>query len=400
MIFVVITICLFFVLGGLTCSRNNPFAPSVLTSLIWLCCLLLFLTVNHKLPDLSNRFFIVLSCWVVVTCVSSLLTQSVTYRQDRFNESSLLVRNIYLIISIAYVPSLLQFAQIALANGTSGNWALDLRLAALGKGSGFQEIFSGWQTVIWPVTYMLELLSFKKKTWWRFALALSVYSLFGVITMSKMVFLAIFLYTGSILFFKKVVKLKHVVWSLVPLFLVFVVLQMVRHDSQLSSVSSTFLRTYLLGNMSAFDTLTPCSAHYFGENTLRFMYAIPYKLGFTSTEPAEVILPWIEKPLITNTYTCMYPFYVDFGVAGILIFACFLGSLYGWTFKKALDGSNFNILVYAIFTHIIVTQYVAEMFFTNISGNLKMVLMALLPFYLTKHNILVCKEKVVSFVKS
>lgn len=400
MIFLAIAICLFFVLGGLTCSRNNPFAPSVLTSLIWLCCLVLFLTVNHHLPDLSNRFFVVLSVWVTVTSVSSLLTQSVSYKEDRFNDPGLFVRNIYLVISIAFLPSLIHFAQVALANGASGNWALDLRLAALGKGSGFKETYSGWQTVVWPVTYMLELLMFEKKRWWRFALAFSIFALFGVVTMSKMVFFSIFLYSGSILFFKKKIRLKHLVLAIIPLFVVFSFLQMVRHDSQLSSVSSSFLRTYLLGNMSAFDTLTPCSAHCFGENTFRFMYAIPYKLGFTSTEPVEVILPWIEKPLITNTYTGMYPFYVDFGFAGIAIFACVLGGLYGWTFKKALCGSNFNILVYAIFTHIIVSQYVAEMLFTNISGNLKMILMALLPFYLTKHNLLVCKEKVVSFVKS
>lgn len=399
MIFVTIAICLFFVFAGLTCSKNNPFAPSVLTGLLWLVTLLLFLIVDHQLPPLSTSFFITLSCWVFSLCVSSLLTQSATYRQDKYNDPSKMIRNLYLILSILSFPALLQFANTALVGGGSGNWALDLRLAALGKGSGFKETYGGWQTLIWPVSYMLELLCFKKKEWWRLAIALFIYGAFGVVTMSKMVFLSIFLYTGCILFFKNIIRLKHVALSAIPLVLMFAVLQMVRHSSQFSSVTSSFFRTYLLGNMSSFDTLSPCTAHHWGENTFRLFYAIPYKLGITDVEPVDAILPWIQTPLITNTYTGMYPFYVDFGLLGVILFALILGALYGWTFKKAQSGSNFNILIYAVFSHIIITQYVADMLFTNTAGYLKMVLLLLVPFYVTKNNLLVCKEKVVSFLK-
>ncbi|MCQ2225087.1 MAG: oligosaccharide repeat unit polymerase [Paludibacteraceae bacterium] len=399
MIFVTIAICLFFVFAGLTCSKNNPFAPSVLTGLLWFVTLLLFLIVDHQLPPLSTSFFITLSCWVFSLCVSSLLTQSATYRQDKYNDPSKMIRNLYLILSILSFPALLQFANTALVGGGSGNWALDLRLAALGKGSGFKETYGGWQTLIWPVSYMLELLCFKKKEWWRLAIALFIYGAFGVVTMSKMVFLSIFLYTGCILFFKNIIRLKHVALSAIPLVLMFAVLQMVRHSSQFSSVTSSFFRTYLLGNMSSFDTLSPCTAHHWGENTFRLFYAIPYKLGMTDVEPVDAILPWIQTPLITNTYTGMYPFYVDFGLLGVILFALILGALYGWTFKKAQSGSNFNILIYAVFSHIIITQYVADMLFTNTAGYLKMILLLLVPFYVTKNNLLVCKEKVVSFLK-
>lgn len=399
MIYVTIALSLFFVFAGLTCSKNNPFAPSVLTGLLWFATLILFLVVDHHLPPLSTTFFITLSCWIASLSISSLLTQSVTYGEDKYNDPSMMIRNLYLILSILTFPALLQFANTALVGGGSGNWALDLRLAALGKGSGFKETYGGWQTLIWPVTYMLELLCFKKKQWWRLAIALFIYAMFGVVTMSKMVFLSIFLYTGCILFFKNVIKLKHVVLSSIPLVLMFAVLQMVRHASRLSSVTAVFFKTYLLGNMSSFDTLSPCTAHHWGENTFRLFYAIPYKLGITDVEPVDAILPWIHEPLITNTYTGMYPFYVDFGLVGVILFALILGALYGYTFKKAQSGSNFNILVYAIFSHIIITQYVADMLFTNTSGYIKLILLLLIPFYVTKHNLLVCKEKVVSLFK-
>lgn len=399
MVYVIIVVCLFFVFGGLYCSKNNPFAPSVITPMLWMCCMLLYLTVDHRLPTLSTAFCVTLLCWIASITISSLLTQSVTYKQDQYNDVGFFVRNVYLVLAIIAFPSLIRFAQIAIVNGSSGNWALDLRLAALGRGSGFEEPYGGWQIVIWPVSYMLELLCFKKKTWWRFAIPLTIYFLFGVVTMSKMVFLSIFLYTGSILFFKKVIRLKHFVMAMVPLAILFISLQMVRHSSQFSAVSSDFIRTYILGNMSAFDTLRPCSAEHFGENTFRLFYAVLYKLGLSSTEPVDVILPWIEKPLVTNTYTGMYPFYVDFGVAGVIIFAIILGGIYGWTFKKAQSGSNFNILVYAVFSQIVFTQYVADMLFSNTAIYVKMILLLLIPFYVTKNNLLVCKEKVVSIIK-
>lgn len=400
MVYVIIAVCLFFVFGGLYCSKNNPFAPSVITPILWMCCMLLYLTVDHRLPPLSTSFCVTLLCWIASVTVSSMLTQSVTYRQDQYNDVGLFVRNVYLILAVIALPSLLRFAQIAIVNGSSGNWALDLRLAALGRGSGFEEPYGGWQIVIWPVSYMLELLCFKKKTWWRFAIPLTIYFLFGALTMSKMVFLSIFLYTGSILFFKKVIRLKHFVIAMVPLAILFVSLQMVRHSSQFSSVSSDFIRTYILGNMSAFDTLRPCSAEHFGENTFRLFYAVLYKLGLSSTEPVDVILPWIEKPLVTNTYTGMYPFYMDFGVVGVIFFAIVLGSIYGWIFKKAQSGSNFNILVYAVFSQIVFTQYVADMLFSNTAIYVKMILLLLIPFYVTKNNLLVCKDKVESIFKS
>lgn len=399
MVYVIIVVCLFFVFGGLYCSKNNPFAPSVITPMLWMCCMLLYLTVDHRLPTLSTAFCVTLLCWIASITISSLLTQSVTYKQDQYNDVGFFVRNVYLVLAIIAFPSLIRFAQIAIVNGSSGNWALDLRLAALGRGSGFEEPYGGWQIVIWPVSYMLELLCFKKKTWWRFAIPLTIYFLFGVVTMSKMVFLSIFLYTGSILFFKKVIRLKHFVMAMVPLAILFISLQMVRHSSQFSAVSSDFIRTYILGNMSAFDTLRPCSAEHFGENTFRLFYAVLYKLGLSSTEPVDVILPWIEKPLVTNTYTGMYPFYVDFGVAGVIIFAIILGGIYGWTFKKAQCGSNFNMLVYAVFSQIVFTQYVADMLFSNTAIYVKMILLLLIPFYVTKNNLLVCKEKVVSIIK-
>ena len=217
--------------------------------------------------------------------------------------------------------------------------------------------------------------------------------------MSKMVFLSIFLYTGSILLFKRVIRLKHFVMAIVPLFIVFTLLQSTRHASQFSAVVSDFVRTYIVGNMSAFETLMPNSSEHFGENTFRLFYAVLYKTGLSSTEPIEVILPWIEKPLVTNTYTGMYPFYVDFGLIGVILFAFILGSIYGWTFKKAQNGSNFSILVYAVFTQIIFTQYVADMLFSNTAFYIKLILLLLLPFYITKNNLLSCKEKVESIIR-
>ena len=89
----------------------------------------------------------------------------------------------------------------------------------------------------------------------------------------------------------------------------------------------------------------------------------------------------------------MYPFYVDFGHAGVIIFSIVIGSFLGWLFKKSLMGSKFYIAFYAITLNVIVMQYAADLLFTNLTSNIKLFIVLAIPFVFTKHNLLVVKNK-------
>lgn len=394
MVFLLIILCLFFVVVGLRCSHNNIFSPSVMTGTIWAGSLFLFLVLGQKLPDLSFNFCLCLFLWISCTCLSSLYAQSATYRDSKLDEPGLLIRNIYLIYSVIWAPILYEFVTKVMLLGTSGSLALDLRLAAIGKGSGFSSAFGGLFVIIWQVSFLLEALCFDKKKWWRFALITFIYASFGIVTMSKITFLNIFLFGTSIFYFKKRISLKHLLMGIGVLLFLFLTLQSIRQAIKFSDVDDSFFITYIVSNLSAFDTLKPCTSLHFGENTFRFIYAMFYDLEWSRIEPVDIMLKWINKPIQTNTYTAMYPYYVDFGKTGLVIFPILMGTIYGWIYKKAEMGSNFHIVLYAVVINIIFMQYAADLFFTSFSGNVKLFIFILIPFLATKHNLLVIKKRI------
>ena len=381
---------------GLGCSKNNIFSPSVMTATIWLGCLCLFIGLDHNLPNLNTTFLLSNFLWISGLCFSSLIIQSATFPNQGLDEPNPLIRNLFLILSVLYFPSLLEFARTAIAIGGTGSWAMNLRLAALGKITGFDEPYGGIEVVIWQVSFLLELLQFKKEKWWRLALISFIYLSFGFLTMAKVIFMNFFLFSCCVLYFKQIIKMKHILMGISILLIFFFGLQSLRQTIKFSDVHDDFFVTYILSNMSAFDTLQPGTSEHWGENTFRFIYAFAYKMGLSEIEPVDTLLKWIYKPVMTNTYSGMYPFFVDFGYWGVFIFSMILGSIYGWAFRKAQMGNNFHILLYAIFLNMIFMQYAAEMFFTNFAGYIKLILFLSIPFLLTKRNIDIAYNKILA----
>lgn len=393
MTYLLILLCIFFLILGLACSKNNIFSPSTLTPTIWLFVLVCYLILGEGVYILSPNLYLCLFIWISGICTSSLVFQSATYHDPNLNKPSETIRNIYLIISVIFLFKLYKFASVAITNGSTGYIPLDLRLAALGLGSGFNEPFGGFFVLIWQTSFILELLCYDKNKKWRLLVASSCFLLFGIVTMAKITFLNFFVIGCSILYFKKIVNLKHILSGLCILALFFIILQVLRMSLKLSDINNSIIVTYVISNLTAFDSLSPCSAEHFGENTFRIIYAIFYKLGISSVEPIDTILNWVEKPIQTNTYTTMYPFYVDFGIIGITFFSILMGSCYGWLFKKAQMGSNFYIAFYPIILNVIIMQYAADQFFINLTTNIKLFFILAVPFLFTKHNLLTLKNK-------
>jgi oligosaccharide repeat unit polymerase len=162
---------------------------------------------------------------------------------------------------------------------------------------------------------------------------------------------------------------------------VLLALHAIRQSQNLNGDYSAFLvEQYVLRNLVAFDTLQPFSSEHWGENVFRIFYAVSNRLGISSVEPVDTILPWIYKPVCTNTYTCMYPFFKDFGYWGIALFAPVLGGLTGWVYKRRQQGDVFFSMLYAYFSTMLVFEFDGELFFTNLAGNIKFILLLSLPF--------------------
>lgn len=157
-----ISLCVIILIIGFGCSRRNILSPSIITSAVWLACLLSFLFMGHNLPELKFQTLISISVWILFFSISSLFFQACDYSKSALNEPSLLLRNIYLIISIITYPLLLSFAYKAISLGTTGNWAMDLRMAALGETPYFTKPFESFYVVFWNVSFFWRLSHSKK----------------------------------------------------------------------------------------------------------------------------------------------------------------------------------------------------------------------------------------------
>lgn len=390
MILILLFLCVLFLYIGLASSKNDVFSPCVITSTIWMLCIILYLILPHDLPSLSWSFGLTLGCWIFGMCTSSLFIENCKIKKSEYDDPGLFMRDVYLIISVLTLPSLFFYAQDVIEAGVSGNWARDLRLAALGKSTVSKEVYGGIHVIVWQVTFLLELYFFKPRKWYRLLISTVCCLGFCFVTMSKWNLLNVFFMTVCVLYFKKVFSLRHLLIGLGIFLVLCIMLQTVR---QKSYGEEDFFVLYLVGSMSAFDTLEPMSSEHFGENTFRIVYAIVQKLGLSSIEPVDPILPWIQKPLQTNTYTGMYPFFKDFGIFGVALFSIVLGLVYGWFYKKAKSLKTFSVLAYSYFVTVMISQYVGDMFVTNLTGHIKFLCVLVFPFVCTKYGVFKIKKR-------
>lgn len=392
----VFILCVGLLILGYLCSKDNVLSPAVLTPAVWIVCLLLFWFLRHDLPPLKLQFLVCISLWTTLFCTASLLMQNVRFRQSSYQKSpSEFVRSIFFWISVFTFPLFLAFVIDALSHaGPDETLGMTLRNAALGRTEGTEEIYGGLHILLWQVVYILELFFYSKKTRYRVFIMGAILLSYGALTMSKIVFLDLFVKTIAILYFKNKIKIRHILIGLGVLFFVFVAIQRLRYNVEMDAEGRTdFLLQYVVGNMSAFDTLKPASSAHWGENTFRFFYSVFYKTGLSDIKPVDAILQFIKEPIATNTYTVMYPFFKDFGYWGVGIFAMVLGLFYGWIFKKAQQGSSLFVLIYTILITTIIMQYAAEQFMTNFMTFFKQIVLVFIPFAASRYNFFVINRK-------
>jgi oligosaccharide repeat unit polymerase len=391
-----IIICLVFLLLSLICSKNNLFSPGVITSGLWFCILVLYLFLSHTLNPLTNKYYIAINLWVALFCLSSLFMQSLSFATKPAVTPSTLTRNILFYISILTFPLVIWKIYELAKLGASPNMMNNLRAVAVGgiKNVNIEDA-SPFYIIIWFVSYLIELNQYSKKNRHRVLILFMMYFVYAAITMAKIHFLILFVSTAYLLYSKKVLKIKHISLGVLCLFFVFEGVQMLRSSSTIKDthLAKNMISLYLLSPSPAFSTVKPESSQFFGENVFRFIYALNYKSGLSAQKPVDTFLPFVNVGTGTNTYTILYPFYKDFGLAGVGFFAVVLGLIMGYVYNKAENGNLIFIIIYAFLLYQIMMQYAAEMFFTNFSLNIKRLIIVLLPFFISKYELFFKNKK-------
>lgn len=230
----------------------------------------------------------------------------------------------------------------------------------------------------------MELSFYDKKHKYRLIFALFSVLVYEFAAMSKTGFLLIFAGATAALYLTNKIKTKHILIGLIALLLFFIWFQAMRQGSEMGEdEKNDFLVLYMVGHLAAFDTVEPFTANHLGEHVFSVFYIIANKLGLSDIEPVNPILPFIKEPLVTNTYTVLYPFYVDFGYFGILFFSILEGAFFGFIYQKVKNGSIYALIIYAYCTIYIVTQFNGESLIYNILWIIKYCIIAAFPFIFT-----------------
>lgn len=377
-------------------TSRNIFAPATFVSALWLFCIIAYNVYPHNFVPLKDQFYTSISIWVGIFTLSALLTQSIYQKPINTEEPSLSLRNLYVVITFITFPYFMwSIFSLLREYGLLNDIFINLRNAAAGQIKGMEEGTSmNYFAPLWLVTYVLELLHFKKERIWILVILFLINFSWAILIMSKMNFLYLFISTFIIFFFYRKIKMRTILISLGAVFLFFTYFQILRsREIELkddNTLNYDFFTLYVLGGMPAFETVKPHSSAYAGENTFRFVNAVTYRTGISDNKPPEAVLEFVNvakkdnKKVFTNTYTTLYPFFKDFGFKGIWIFALLVGFFYGYIYKKALKKDNPKTITYSILVAALITQFMNEATFTTMSFLLQIIILSHIPYWVNK----------------
>ncbi len=380
--------------GSCLFARRRWYAPAVLQSGVWLLCVVTYAVLDHGMHPLRESVINAILVWVAGFTVTTWCVQSL-YVKPLLKDvtPSLPVRDVYYFFTLLTLPIML-WAVISILQHSGGNPFSALRDANVRENDQGVRT-TGFFVVFWMVSYIMELRVLSKSNLLRVIVLFLVNLFYVAISLGKMNLMILFLSTVIILTEKGIIKLKHLFVAVPLLIGLMLGLQYARgslrnSDSSLERFTALYVCTGL-GNFNKY--VEPGSSQQPGENTFRLYYAVKSKLDGGRTPVVNPILKFKGVKIGrhgfgSNTYTALYPFYKDFGMAGIWIFTVFFGLLFGMLFKAAEDGSVCALVLYAIWAGCIPMQIIGDTFFTVLSQNIQYLVAALIPFVMSKYRLL------------
>ena len=137
---------------------------------------------------------------------------------------------------------------------------------------------------------------------------------------------------------------------------------------------TSYMFGYVFSSIPAFDMLLNgeilVSTAIPGERSFYFWFLLLSKMGFCNRPIDYKDMYTVPVPggeAYTNVFTGMGPYFIDFGLIGVLVFALLSGILFGFVYKKyRCDSSPFFFITYLVLVYGLVFQYFGDMIFVYI----------------------------------
>lgn len=362
--------------------KKDIFHPIVLLFSSWFIVLFFYSFTNHGFYPLGYRFYISLTLWCLAFLIGTSIEKSGGVGKVRFNANKRIIK-LYWILASA---STLLIAYESIKMAMSGDYFfLMLRSMNTGLDEDFHRegsSITGYLANILNVIYLYELLrparEFNKKKV-LFLLALCVLS--GVVTMAKTNFFLLLFSSLVALHYKGIVHTRHVLISAGGFLLFAIGMQQLRSIDSSDFESTSFLASYTLSGSAAFQSVKINDFCTDGRHVFRLFYAIAH--AFNRSIPVEdtiydytIIGPYGS---ITNVYTYMYTFFIDFGYVGIVMGGMFMGWFSNYFYKRRMYNQA-SMICYSIFSTFIFLGFFGDFVVTNASNTIQYIFYAYLPY--------------------
>lgn len=364
-------------------KTKSIFSPEVLVTGIWIFIIALYYVLPHNLYAIDGKFVICILIWVFGFFISSSVAYSLTgcgKMVVRKNEQMYKYEMIF--AAIATLIMAIECIRLAL---TSDYFFLYLRALNTGLDDEIQSDVNplwGYLRSAMIVVYLIELINSNPGNKRRRIIFFVLNILTCFVTMAKSQLFLVVFSTVVILYRKKKIRMRQLCMVALVCLTLFSLMQLLRAQDSNDFSMLNFLSIYILSGSVAFDEFNPALFNS-GSNTFRFFIALANRLGLSNVAANETILEYttIGPDSITNVYTLLFPYFVDFGYMGIVVFSIINGALCGYFYKKSQKSEPAQIM-YAMLSYTIVFGFFGEILFANLSTFLQYSIFAYIPYYL------------------
>jgi|GEM_PF-2289706 len=372
-------------------KTKTAFSPLLMVPALWFILISLYYLLPHDLFPLKQQFLISITLWTTSFFVGALLVDSGPSDLIRlgYNNASKKVRYILFFLTCLTSPIACYLLYREASEGPTGSFFVNLRIINIGEGDeGFSLGIFAYAFNLALISLLIELVEATEEKILNFktALLILINLMLAFFTVGRLFFLNLIISIVVILVFKNRIKKKHfIIFGVVILGLFFMITMLRNSDDSIAVNELVFdtLKVYTMSPMPAFDTLQQDHSGWFGPNVFRFYYALINSFGF-DVPVRKTIYEYAEVPYLTNVYSVMYIFFVDFGYKGVAFGGFLFGLFYQFLYKLSLAGNKPMLIFFAILVPTLLTQFTGEFLLTNFSNTLQFLIIIFIPYVFYK----------------
>ena len=348
---------------------GDLFAPWTITTAIWLAILVMFQFQGNLLYPLGQQFYTCLLLWMPIFCLSALITYYVLPdRSDDGKRSSSIPKmnrsifNALYVISMVITPLYLYQIMKVVMIFDSSDMLSNLRILAVYGDESYG--FLNYSYVLNQVLLVVAIWQYPKVPLWQVLTIVlaSMMSAFAIMEKGMLFFL--FAALLFILYEKRVIRMRSIVFSILAIVLLFFVINLARdykEDAEPGEAMTflDFFAIYVLSPSVAFERVTEDLSTQFGSHTFQTVYLFLNRFG-GEYEVNIKLQEFVWVPLPTNVYTVFQPFFQDFSYAGVALFAMVYGLYSGYTYRLMRNGSGVGKCLYAFMVYVLALQFFQE----------------------------------------